>query len=190
MELPYLESKTFNKVNFAESTFVASEYEQCKFMHCNFENVNLSESVFVDCEFIHCNLSTAKVIKTALRTCIFKHCKMLGIHFEHCHTFLFAVTFEDCLLNLCSFYKLNLKKTSFTQCGMNEVDFSEASLTEALFSACDLNGATFDQTHLEKADLRTSFNYIIDPDKNYIKKAKFSREGVVGLLGKYDIEIE
>jgi fluoroquinolone resistance protein len=43
---------------------------------------------------------------------------------------------------------------------------------------------------LEKADLRTAYNYSIDPSINKIKKAKFSLPGVVGLLSKYDIEIE
>jgi fluoroquinolone resistance protein len=43
---------------------------------------------------------------------------------------------------------------------------------------------------LEKADFRTAYNYSIDPEKNRIKKAKFSIFGVTGLLDKYDIEIE
>jgi hypothetical protein len=50
--------------------------------------------------------------------------------------------------------------------------------------------ATFENTILEKADLRTSYNYLIDPEINRIKKAKFSKEGIVGLLHRYDIEIE
>jgi fluoroquinolone resistance protein len=43
---------------------------------------------------------------------------------------------------------------------------------------------------LEKADFRTSNGYSIDPEMNRIKKAKFSLEGVAGLLDKYDIEVE
>jgi hypothetical protein len=43
---------------------------------------------------------------------------------------------------------------------------------------------------LEKADFRTAFNYSINPETNRIKKAKFSKEGLNGLLDKYDIEIE
>jgi hypothetical protein len=33
-------------------------------------------------------------------------------------------------------------------------------------------------------------NYSIDPDLNKIKKARFSTQGIAGLLDKYDIEIE
>lgn len=47
----------------------------------------------------------------------------------------------------------------------------------------------FDNTILEKVDLSSSSNYIIDPEKNRIKKAKFSLLGISGLLRKYDIEI-
>ena len=43
---------------------------------------------------------------------------------------------------------------------------------------------------LEKADFRTAFNYSIDPENNRMKKAKFSPPEVVGLLNKYDIEID
>ena len=51
-------------------------------------------------------------------------------------------------------------------------------------------GAKFENSILEKADLRTSRNYLIDPELNKIKKAKFSIHGIAGLLAKYDIEIE
>ena len=63
-------------------------------------------------------------------------------------------------------------------------------MTSALLDHCNLERATFDQTILEKADLRTSYNYSIDPENNRLKKAKFSMEGISGLLDKYDIEIE
>jgi fluoroquinolone resistance protein len=53
-----------------------------------------------------------------------------------------------------------------------------------------LNKAIFENTILENADLSTSSNFSIDPETNRIRKAKFSRLGIVGLLDKYDIEIE
>jgi hypothetical protein len=48
----------------------------------------------------------------------------------------------------------------------------------------------FENSILEKVDFRSSFNYIIDPETNRIKKARFSLPGVTGLLAKYDIEID
>ena len=73
---------------------------------------------------------------------------------------------------------------------LEEVDFSETELTSAQFTDCDLRSAMFDQTNLEKVDFTTSFNYSIDPEANRIRKAKFSKEGVMGLLAKYDIIVE
>lgn len=73
---------------------------------------------------------------------------------------------------------------------LQEVDFSEADLTAAIFENCDLQGATFDKTILERADFRTARNYSIDPEANSIRKAKFTLEGVTGLLNKYNIDIE
>ena len=59
-----------------------------------------------------------------------------------------------------------------------------------MFENCDLEHAMFDRTILENADLRTSFNYSIDPENNRIRRAKFSITAVAGLLEKYDIEID
>jgi uncharacterized protein YjbI with pentapeptide repeats len=73
---------------------------------------------------------------------------------------------------------------------MKEVDFEDADLCQSVFNNCDLLNASFVKTNLEKADLRTAYNYTLDPEANKIKKARFSSQGVVGLLAKYDIEIE
>lgn len=48
----------------------------------------------------------------------------------------------------------------------------------------------FDRTKLEKVDLRTSYNYVIDPESNKIKKAKFSILNIHVLLTRYNIIIE
>jgi uncharacterized protein YjbI with pentapeptide repeats len=72
---------------------------------------------------------------------------------------------------------------------MHEVDLIDADLAGTVLDACDFHRAKFDNTNLEKADLRTSYNFSIDPERNKLKKAKFSRDGLAGLLGKYDIII-
>jgi hypothetical protein len=59
-----------------------------------------------------------------------------------------------------------------------------------VFDNCDLLQAIFDLSIIEKADFRTAYNYSINPEKNRIKKAKFSVLGLSGLLEHYDIEIE
>jgi len=113
----------------------------------------------------------------------------LGLHFEDCSDFLFSVSFDNCILNLSSFYKRKLKKIIFKNTSLQEVDFTEADLSLAQFDNCGLRGATFVATILEKADFRNAHNYAIDPELNRIKKAKFSLGGIAGLLNKYDIEI-
>ena len=83
-----------------------------------------------------------------------------------------------------------MKKTLFKDCTLHEVDFTDTDLSGSSFIKCDFHKAKFENTNLEKSDLRSSFNYALDPDLNKIKKAKFSIEGAVGLLLKYDIVIE
>ena len=188
MDKTYIQDKKFEKDLTADELIIA-DYENCVFINCDLSNANLSQRVFLDCEFNTCNLSSANLVKTAFKNVKFINCKLLGLHFENCDDFLFEVDFDNCLLNLSSFYKLKLKKTRFKNSNLSEVDFIEADLTSADFDNCDLAGAKFEKTILEKADLRTSHNYSIDPEINKIKKAKFSIHGIAGLLDKYDIEI-
>ena len=78
----------------------------------------------------------------------------------------------------------------FTNCNLQEADFTDADLSGSIFDNCDLQRTVFYNTNLEKADFTTSYNYSFDPERNRIKKARFSRPGVTGLLDKYNIEIE
>jgi uncharacterized protein YjbI with pentapeptide repeats len=119
----------------------------------------------------------------------FLDCKLTGLHFDHCDAFLFAVDFDNCLLQLSSFYRLKMRKTNFLRTDLREADFTEADLTGALFEETDLQNAVFDQTILEKANFTKAFNYSINPDNNRIKNALFSYPGVLGLLNKYQITI-
>lgn len=80
--------------------------------------------------------------------------------------------------------------TTFRNSNLLEVDFSECDLTGSVFDNCDFIRATFENSIIEKADFRTSFNYSINPEKNRIKKARFSSDGITGLLDNYDIEID
>lgn len=78
----------------------------------------------------------------------------------------------------------------FSNCTLREVDFTNTDLTEAVFLDCDLMKAHFENTILDKADFTTAFNFSLNPDNNRLKKTKFSRETVTGLLHHLDILIE
>lgn len=190
MSETYISDQNYNQLNFAESPLQIGEYENCTFQNCNFEYANFSQFKFTDCEFTGCNLSMAKLAGTAFRYVIFKNCKMFGMHFDDCNEFGLSFSFDDCALNNSVFYKTTIKRTSFKNCKLIEVDFAECNLSNSLFLNCDFSGATFEKTNLEKTDFRTSFNYIINPESNALKKAKFSLSEIHGLLRRFDIEID
>ena len=189
MDNPFIEHQNFNKIDYTLAPLPKGNYEHCTFVNCNFSNSDMSMRVFTACEFKGCNLSMAKLSKTVLNDTVFKDCKLLGLAFENCNEFLFSINMDNCILNISSFYKMNLKKTTFKNSSLQEVDFTESNLTSALFDNCDLMRSTFKNTILEKADFRSSYNYSIDPELNKLKKAKFSAAGIVGLLDKYDINV-
>lgn len=185
-----IEDQTFENIDFTTTKLTGTEYEYCQFRNCNFTGTDLSGFRLMECSLTDCDMSNVKLSAATLNDVQFVGCKILGVHFEDCNEVLFAVAFENCVLNFSSFYQRPAKKTSFRNCSMQEVDFTGADLTSALFHNCNLENAHFENTTLEKADLRTAFNYTIDPELNRIRKAKFGREGLAGLLGKYDIDVE
>jgi uncharacterized protein YjbI with pentapeptide repeats len=182
--------QVFDKQSFLSEPLRKGEYECCTFKGCDLSGSDLSAFVFAECCFMDCNLSLAKLIKTTLRDVKFVQCKMFGLRFETCNPFALSFSFEGCLLDHSSFYQTKQKKTVFKDCRLHEVDLTECDLTSAVFNNCDFRNATFDRTILEKADLRTSYNYILDPENNKLKKACFSLTGLPGLLVKYGIEVD
>ena len=186
----YTENKEIIGINYSKEGITIGDYENCRFENCIFSNTNLTDISFIESEFKNCDFSLAKLTNTAFRDIKFKGCKLMGLHFEDCNKFVLSTDFDSCKLNLSSFYKSNLRNTKFKDCSLHEVDFTESNLTCMIFDNCDLLRAIFAGTILEKADFRNSYNYSINPEINRINKAKFSMSGILGLLDKYNIEVE
>ena len=48
----------------------------------------------------------------------------------------------------------------------------------------------FEGSILDKANFINAINFTIDPTTNSLKKAKFHKDGLIGLLKKYDIVVQ
>lgn len=184
------QGKTFENENYADHQLNPTEYDQCKFIQCDFSNANLCDSKFIDCVFIQCNLSNTKIRNTAFREVIFEQCKLLGTPFESCNEFGLEFTFKECTLDHSSFFQRKIKKTKFINSQIREVDFTECDLSSSTFENCDLTRSIFFNSIMLGVDFRTALNFSIDPEKNQIKKSKFSMEGLKGLLENHDLNIE
>lgn len=182
--------KTFEKVVFIDQKIGNREFDGCVFKNCDFSNATFMECTFIDCKFADCNLSMLKLPGTSLKTVAFIESKLLGIRFDECDNFLFAVSFRDCTLDYSWFSAKKMHKTSFINTSLKGVNFSNADLTASVFDNANLEGAVFDETILAATDFTTAYHFRIDPEHNPMKKAKFSTAGIPGLLDKYDIKIE
>lgn len=182
--------QAFSHLDFTKEPLSKGEYDACSFSHCDFHRADLSGFTFLDCQFHGCNLSLAKLTKTVFQNVRFKDCKLLGLQFEQCSDFGLTLYFENCVLNHASFYGTRVKGITFLNSQLHEVDFSNADLTGASFAGSDLRSAVFENSNLQKADFRTALQYSIDTERNQIKGAKFSLQGVSGLLDKYKIQID
>jgi len=184
------EDKTFTKITTEAIAGSKTTFENCKFLNSDVSYANLSGSVFIDCYFEGCNLTLIQLADTGLQNVDFKDCKLSGADFSKSRDFLFEVNFTNCILDNAIFYKKKNKGAKFIDCSLVETDFTEADLTDVQFNNCNFHRAFFGRTVLKNADLRTSYNFIIDPDNSVLKKARFSVHGLAGLLVKYDIRIE
>jgi len=102
---------------------------------------------------------------------------------------LFAAIFTDSWLDYSSFYQVNAQRTNFKNCSLIEVDFSESNLKSVTFDNSNLSNAVFKATNLEATDFRTAISFSIDPSKNQVTNAKFSKNNLDGLLRKYKLDI-
>lgn len=189
MEKRYYEDKVFEKHTFTSEGLKQGVFENCSFLNCDFQNIQILSAVFSDCRFSGCNFSMTKLPDTQLGNVSFENSKLMGLSFKDCSTFIFEVNFKKCILDYASFDNRKMKKTKFEQCSLKGVDFTGADLSESAFLRCDLSEAIFHATNLKKADLSSSYSYIIHPDENYIKNARFSLDGLPGLLVKHNIII-
>ena len=189
MDEVYVEGENFEGNDFRQDALRKGEYEGCVFTNCQLAGLDLRRFCFVDCVFEGCDFSGTNIHDTAFRHAVFRHCKLVGLRFDQCDTFLLEFRFEACILSFASFYGLSLKGTPFSQSKLDGVEFVNADLTSAVFDECDLQGSVFEQTCLEKADFRTANNLQLDPAANMMAGAKFSLEGLPGLLAQYNLVI-
>jgi fluoroquinolone resistance protein len=190
MDKPYITDAVFEGKDYTRQRLPRGEYDQCTFINCDFSGGYLDNTHFLECRFEDCNLSNANLKNTMFREVHFWRTKLMGLRFEDCSSFLLSFNFSDCILDLSSFFGMSLKNTQFTACRMAGTEFTETNLQNGGFGQCNLENAHFNGCDLRGADFVTAYNYSIDPEKNQLRNARFSREGVAGLLRKYDIVID
>lgn len=184
------DDEEYTGLKWAKKITSDTVFECCSFVGCDFSDAVFNSVKFIECKFTGCNLSMAKLSECELKGILFNGCKMLGINFSECSDLMFSVEFSNCILDYCSFERKKIIKTPFSDCSLRNADFSECDLTGSSFKNCDLLYTAFNRTNLKQVDFVSARSYIINPEANNIRKAKFSAEGLPGLLAKYDIEIE
>ena len=182
--------QTFEGNSYVQKALSLNDYENCVFKNCDFSGSSLRQIGFIRCEFIDCNLSTAHIVGTQLQECLFFESKLLGLQFENCDSFGFSVQFDHTQLDDSSFYQCDLRNSGFSESNLVHVDFTEANLEGIDLDFCNLSRSIFEDTNLKSANLYSATNYQIDPNRNQIKKAVFSKEGLSGLLEKHQLIIK
>jgi uncharacterized protein YjbI with pentapeptide repeats len=185
----YIIGKEVTNKIFGADEIMYKDFEECTFTGCDFTQCDFTGTAFIDCNFVGCNFSEAKINYVSLRGAFFNNCSFTGVNFSMCDQLLFSVEFKDCRLDYAKFYTLKIKGTLFTDCSMVAVDFMNTDLTEVMFDNCNLHQSLFHDSIAVKADFTSSYNYSIDPEKNKLRRARFSQDGLKGLLEKHEIVV-
>lgn len=188
------ELQKFVKLNIESKRFENLTFSECEFDRCEFfENV-LKRCTFKNCTFRKCVIVNNAFEFTTAAGNRFEGCTIIGLNWDKItqpHVlFMPFEKFENCVLKYNVFYKLKLKKMDLHGCDLQGSFFEECDLTEADFRDCNLAETVFTNANLMKADFRGAKNYVISPQDNRVRKAKFSFPEVLSLLKCLEIEIE
>lgn len=181
--------EVFREKDLKDLKFPA-EFEDCEFLGCTLENMDLGRSRFEECVFKDCQLKMCNLPDTSFQNVTFDESKLVGMLFEHCSAMLLSMTFTNCQLSLPSFRGLDLKESSFKDSKLEEADFTGADLSAVVFDSCRLDRSIFERSNLEGTDFRTAEGFSLDPERNQMKGAKFTTRGLSGLLEKHGLDIE
>jgi fluoroquinolone resistance protein len=182
--------KTITGEDWQKRDLSGAVFDTCVFRDCGLAEAVFTSAEFIDCRFESCNMKLVKLLKARLKNIFFIDCKLTGVDFGASGDFLFSACFDKCSLDYAGFSKKTMRKTVFKDCMMKEAAFIETDLSGSTFDGCDLSRALFDRADLSGADFRQAFNFSINPEKNNLKKARFSCAGLIGLLDRFDIIIE
>lgn len=188
-------SETFRAFRLEAEQLEGAEFDQCFFDRCVFSRSVFAHCRFTSCRFVGCDLSNIGVPSSRFRDVRFEATKLLGVDWTKADAMADAhaptsLSFVECVMDLSSFFGLNLRGAVMQRCSAKEVDLSEADLRGAICRGTNFAGAKFHATNLERADLREASSYTIDPRANRVKAARFSLPEAVALLQGLDVVIE
>ena len=180
--------EVFKDLNFSGMKFAHIEFDGCTFVNCTFHKTKFEHCRFLESRFEECELSLLGVKGSVFNDIVLKECKAIGVNYSELSTPI-EINFYNSNINLSSFYRLDLKHTKLIDCSIQEVDFAESNLEKADFSGSDLSSAVFDGTNLSMTDLSEAINYLIDPQKNILRKTKVSTQEATSFLHFLDLNI-
>ena len=186
-----VEERSFSGLDLHGQELRFKEFYGCVFFKCSFLETTLRSCRFVDCEFRECNLALCRVQDCSFSNTRFQDSQVIGVDWIEAswpkHGFLRTVDFTRCALNHSTFIGLSLRGIELTNCVARDVDFTGADLSQADLTHTDFSQSRFLHTDLTEADLTGATNYSIAPNRNVLKKAKFSLPEAVSLLYGLDI---
>jgi fluoroquinolone resistance protein len=185
----YYYKETFTKEIAFKETYIAIEFEDCKFSGCSFIECKFQKCKFIESSFLDCVLSAVNPLESCFRDVQFSKSKVIGIDWTKA-TELSDLVLSDCQINYSNFSMLKIPKIRIACCEAKDVDFTETDLSRGDFQKTDFENSRFFKTNLSQANFKGAINYNIDIKNNLIKNTRFSLPEALSLLNSLDIIID
>ena len=180
--------EVFENINIQDDLISSIEFDNCTFRSCTFNESKFEFCKLVECSFENCDLSLINVKGSIFNDVKISNSKAIGINWVLCGK-PFDVNFDSSNISMSSFYHLDLRHTQIISCKAHDVDFGKTNLEKVSFQDTDLLGSMFGDTNLKETNLSQATNYMIDPNKNYIKGTKVSLPQATSFLKFFDLKI-
>ena len=171
-----------------------TEYQDCVFKACRWQGVHLENCSFLGCTFDHCQFSDIHFTFCKMRDAWLEGCAFRGIGWGALQgrgglgqPIGKAI---NCSFRYNQFVGMALGGFDFSRNQFSECLFDDCKLAEADFNGAGLGRTAFTRCDLQNADFRAAQEYLIDPNQNKLKGARFSFPDVVTLLDGLGLRIE
>ena len=160
-------------LDIRQTPLSGKEFHRCTFRRVILQDSRLGGVRLAECTFEDCDLANIRPQGARMQEVHFVGCKIVGTEWTQLSPFP-QMEFQDCHLNYCTFFALDLTATPFLQCQAAQSSFVRVDLTETDFSGTDLAGARFEDCQLRKADFSQAAAVFIDSRCNRVKDAIIS----------------
>lgn len=182
-------AESFEDKEFSEAELESVLFEDCTFVNCRFQDLEILKSIFRNCDFVQCSWTNISMDEVKFQESRFQGGSIIGLRLNHGLVPIWELAIQDSKLQYCMWEEMNLTTCKWTGSQILECNFYDCNLTAVSFEGSRLTGSEFDRCVMNKVNFADAEGYEFNPWENPVAGATFSSPAVLALLKPLQIEI-